>query len=237
MRALKLTLKFPTEYLEYDDIESLWHYGIRNSSSIEVDFENLELKSEDNKESIITKFKDIFDLDDTKNILYKWIAEILIECDKYYVENIQNIDGGNFLIFHSLVQFSVLEDDLTILSFEKRLNELIEYHSADEVIYNFRNIKIKETSESSEMTPDNIFLIKRVLENELNLKGRLSFFSFEKLYKENGFDIIESSQYGHLRYEIKIENTYLAISSSDYAPSEPEFIVSNFAGYKISGNW
>jgi len=87
------------------------------------------------------------------------------------------------------------------------------------------------------MTIDNILLIQKVLEDELSLKGKLSFFSFEKLYTENGFDIVESPQNGHLRYEIKIENTYLAISSSDVAPSNPEFIVSRFAGYKIPGNW
>ncbi|MBT7739282.1 MAG: hypothetical protein HN721_01850, partial [Cryomorphaceae bacterium] len=60
---------------------------------------------------------------------------------------------------------------------------------------------------------------------------------FENLYEENGFEIIESPQDGHLRFEIKIGNTYLAIASSDVAPREIEFIVSRFSGYKISGNW
>ena len=79
--------------------------------------------------------------------------------------------------------------------------------------------------------------LENVLEKELNLNGELSFFSFENLYKENGFEIIESPQDGHLRFEIKIDNTYLAIASSDVAPREIEFIVSSFSGYKISGNW
>ena len=237
MKTLKLTLKLPADYLEYDDIESLWTYGIENSSNIEIGLENLDLKSEITTESIIQRVYEIFDGDDTKNILYKWVAEILIECDKYYVENIQNIDGGNFLIFHSIVQFSVQEDDIITLDFEKRLNEIIENQSAEEIVYNYRNLKDHEPSESNEMTIDNILLIQKVLEDELSLKGKLSFFSFEKLYKENGFDIVESRQNGHLRYEIKIENTYLAISSSDVAPSNPEFIVSRFAGYKVPGNW
>jgi len=142
MKTLKLTLKLPADYLEYDDIESLWHYGVYNSSNIEIGLENLDLKSEITTESIIQRVYEIFDEDDTKNILYKWVAEILIECNKYYVENIQNIDGGNFVIFHSIVQFLVQEDDIITLDFEKRLNEIIENQSAEQIVYNYRNLKI-----------------------------------------------------------------------------------------------
>lgn len=137
--SLKVSLKFPKEYLEYDDVESLWHWGISGSSNIEVDFENLELLLDDDDESIINNFKKVFDEENTKNVLYKWIAEILIECDKYYVESIQNIDGGNFFISHAIVQFSVKNNQEMIFEFEKQLNELIEIHSPDEIVNNFKS--------------------------------------------------------------------------------------------------
>lgn len=137
--SLKVSLKFPKKYLEYDDVESLWHWGISGSSNIEVDFENLELLLDDDDESIINNFKKVFDEENTKNVLYKWIAEILIECDKYYVESIQNIDGGNFFISHAIVQFSVKNNQEMIFEFEKQLNELIEIHSPDEIVNNFKS--------------------------------------------------------------------------------------------------
>lgn len=236
MNNIQLQVRFPDEYFQYDDIESLWHYSIENSKNITVEFADLGFELNNTNESIISGFCKIFEDMDKTNILYKWIADILIECEKYYIENIQPMNGEDFFIFHSLIQFRVIQNGETVIEIEKPTDELLDDCSAEEIVSNYRTPS-NISSESSEMSPDNILLIKNVLEKELNLNGELSFFSFENLYKENGFEIIESPQDGHLRFEIKIDNTYLAIASSDVAPREIEFIVSSFSGYKISGNW
>ena len=41
MSNIQLKVRFPDEYLKYDDIESLWHYSIENSSNITVEFADL----------------------------------------------------------------------------------------------------------------------------------------------------------------------------------------------------
>ena len=37
MINIQLKVRFPDEYLKYDDIESLWHYSIENSSNNNYD--------------------------------------------------------------------------------------------------------------------------------------------------------------------------------------------------------
>ena len=134
INKIRLSLKFPNTYLEYDDIESLWEYAIRNSSKLEVNYEDLDFKQDSKMEDIFASFYDIFEDEKSNNIIHKWIREILVECDKYYVENIQNLDGGNFFISHSLVHFSIIKDEEIIIDSEKRLNELIDCLSAQEII-------------------------------------------------------------------------------------------------------
>ena len=71
INKIRLSLKFPNTYLEYDDIESLWEYAIRNSSKLEVNYEDLDFKQDSKMEDIFASFYDIFEDDALcKNRIY-----------------------------------------------------------------------------------------------------------------------------------------------------------------------
>ena len=138
MNNIQLKVRFPDEYFQYDDIDSLWYYSIENSKNITVEFADLGFELNNTNESIIIGFCKIFEDMDKTNILYKWIADILIECEKYYVENIQPMNGEDFFIFHSLIQFRVIQNGETIIEIEKPTDELLDDCSAEEIVSHYR---------------------------------------------------------------------------------------------------
>ena len=82
MSNIQLKVRFPDEYLKYDDIESLWHYSIENSSNITVEFADLgfelieiEEKLEDFKIKISNLDKKVSELIEfSKNLSNIWVS-------------------------------------------------------------------------------------------------------------------------------------------------------------------
>ena len=104
---VKLELSLPEEYFEYDDIENLWEWGVRRvNSTLIVDSGAFNIDKPITLEKINDSFSSIIEKK-SDNELFNWIRDIMRACDQYYVENIQHLDGGNFILNHSKIDISL----------------------------------------------------------------------------------------------------------------------------------
>ena len=105
---VKLELSLPEEYLEYDDIENLWHWGVSQNSTLIVDSGAFNIDKSINLKKINDSFSSIIEKK-SDNEIFNWIRDVMVECDRYYVENIQPLDGGNFILKYSIIMKKIVK--------------------------------------------------------------------------------------------------------------------------------
>ena len=156
---VKLELSLPEEYFEYDDIENLWEWGVRRvNSTLIVDSGAFNIDKPITLEKINDSFSSIIEKK-SDNEIFNWIRDVMRACDQYYVENIQHLDGGNFILNHSIIDISLLKDDEVIESDSSSLNDLI-FLSADEIIEEEDEVVEEKTNKNLDKQIETIFSLK-----------------------------------------------------------------------------
>ena len=242
MKKINLTLKPSDEYLDYgfEEVDNLFEI-IDKYEDLLVSIKDLNLRADFNNEDLISSFSQIFTELKSNNIVYKWVQRILKSYKSYWIEHEFNLNGSDYILFHSRIVFSIINvEGKQTDSFEKSLIDLIQYRSSEEIITSIQ----RPIDTSTDMPLNEIEKIKSILLEE-EMSGRaLNFNTVQKLFKQNGYKIISKFQNRVGRFEIKVNNSYFALSSNeglehflDSRNVTIEFTVGYFNGHKIKGLW
>lgn len=242
MRKVKLTLKPSDEWLDYgfEEVENLFEI-IDEYDDLIVSIEDFESALFLSHEDLISSFSTLFNDLKSNNIIYKWIQQILKSCKSFWIEHKFNLNGSDYILFYSSVIFSIVnEEGEEIDSFEKVLQDLIQNRSSEEIITSIS----RPIDNNIDMPLNEIEKIKSILLDEEKSGRALDFNTTGKLFKKNGYSIINKYQNRCGRFEIKVDNSYFALSSNealecflDSRNVTIEFNVGYFSGHKIKGTW
>ena len=222
-------LKLPQEYLDYDDVENL-HYHCINKSSLECSQSELNLKEPFTANDILNIFEEHISNRKHNSIIFKWFIKILKECDRYIVENIQHIDGANFLLSYGSINIQKFDNTKVIDTLEKELTEFD--WDAFELMQPKINIDSSDSDGIDQADLEKIQSISQKIIDE-----NLAYWDLETLLRDSGFKV--KKQMGHPpRFEIEIDGKLFTVVRGSLlkedAPSEIEFEVGYLIGFNGS---
>ena len=226
---VKLELDLPEEYLEYDDIENLWYWGVSENRTLIANPEDFNSDESVDINKIVDSISSIME-EKSDGVIFKWIKGIIEDCDQYYVENVHHLDGGNFILTYGLINISLLKDDEVIKNIQKSLDELI-FLSSEEIMT--VDLKVSEST----IGQSEIEKIKNILEKLFEEDERLSIFDLPKHYEKNGYEMLKTNKGGPLRFEIKVNDSYFTLCNEGVAPEKVEFKVGYISGFNGGGDW
>ena len=242
MRKIRLTLKPSGQWLDYgfEEVENLYKI-IDEYEDLFVSVEDFESDLILNPEDLISSFSTIFKDLKSKNIIYKWIQNILSRYKSYWIEHNINLSGSDYILLYSNVLFSIVnEEGVEKESFEKLLIDLVQNRSSEEIIASIPS----PSPNDNDMPLSEIEKIKSILLDEEKSGKTMNIYTIRKLFQSNGYSIIFRYQNRCGRFEIKVNNSYFALSTNealkrflDTRNVTIEFTIGYFSGHKIKGEW
>ena len=242
MRKIRLTLKPSGQWLDYgfEEVENLYKI-IDEYEDLFVSVEDFESDLILNPEDLISSFSTIFKDLKSKNIIYQWIQNILSRYKSYWIEHNINLSGSDYILLYSNVLFSIVnEDGVEEESFKKLLIDLVQNRSSEEIIASIPS----PSPNDNDMPLSEIEKIKSILLDEEKSGKTMNIYTIRKLFQSNGYSIIFRYQNRCGRFEIKVNNSYFALSTNealkrflDTRNVTIEFTIGYFSGHKIKGEW
>ena len=242
MRKIRLTLKPSGQWLDYgfEEVENLYKI-IDEYEDLFVSVEDFESDLILNPEDLISSFSTIFKDLKSKNIIYQWIQNILSRYKSYWIEHNINLSGSDYILLYSNVLFSIVnEEGVEKESFEKLLIDLVQNRSSEEIIASIPS----PSPNDNDMPLSEIEKIKSILLDEEKSGKTMNIYTIRKLFQSNGYSIIFRYQNRCGRFEIKVNNSYFALSTNealkrflDTRNVTIEFTIGYFSGHKIKGEW